>query len=60
MVLAIAESDEVMRAIKSVDEGSLVSITAMALREGRRQVDGHKLPLQISGAQIKLIQDFAL
>lgn len=56
MVLAIPESEEVMKSIRKLDEGKEIMLTGIPLRNGKRKVDGHDIPLEISGAQIMLVQ----
>lgn len=56
MVLAIPESDEVMNSLRNLEEGDEIGITSMSLRNPQREVDGHTMPIQISGAEFRLIQ----
>jgi len=56
MILAIPESEEVMRGLKNLQEGDEVRLTSMSLKNPQREVDGHTMPVQISGAEIRLVQ----
>lgn len=56
MILAIPESEEVMKSLKDLDEGDEVRLTSMTLKNPQRAIDGNVMPVQISGAEIRLIQ----
>ena len=56
MILAIPESEEVMKSLKNLEQGDQVRLTSISLRNPQREVDGQIMPVQISGAEIRLIQ----